>query len=67
MNKIKHIQRITNSELATLTPQSASWHRDYQQSAYITMQGLNYRMNEGDIVIIASQFGEVVDCRLARD
>jgi RNA-binding motif X-linked protein 2 len=24
-------------------------------------------MNEGDIVIVASQFGEVVDCRLARD
>lgn len=24
-------------------------------------------MNEGDIVVVASQFGEVVDCRLARD
>ena len=24
-------------------------------------------MNEGDIVIVASQFGEVVDCRIARD
>ncbi len=54
MNKIKHIQRITNSELASLTPQSASWHRDYQDSAYITIHGLNYRMNEGDIVVVAS-------------
>ena len=24
-------------------------------------------MNEGDIVIVFSQYGEVVDCRLARD
>lgn len=24
-------------------------------------------MNEGDIIIVFSQFGEVVDCRLARD
>jgi RNA-binding motif X-linked protein 2 len=24
-------------------------------------------MNEGDIVIVCSQFGEIVDCRLARD
>lgn len=24
-------------------------------------------MNEGDIVTVASQFGEIVDCRLARD
>ena len=29
--------------------------------------GLNYRMNEGDIVTVFSQYGEVVDCRLARD
>ena len=67
MNKIKHIERITLQELDNLTPITASWHRDYDKSAYITIQGLNYRMNEGDIVIVASQFGEVVDCRLARD
>ena len=24
-------------------------------------------MNEGDLVVVFSQFGEVVDCRLARD
>ena len=54
MNKIRHIERITKQELELLTPQSASWHKDYNQSAYITIQGLNYRMNEGDIVIVAS-------------
>lgn len=54
MNKIKHIERITQQELENLTPLSASWHKDYDKSAYITIQGLNYRMNEGDIAIVAS-------------
>jgi len=36
-------------------------------SAYIFIGGLNYDMNEGDIVIVFSEFGEVVDLRLARD
>ena len=67
MNKIKHIERITNRELHELTPLTASWHQDYADSAYIIVSGLNYRMNEGDLVIVCSQFGEVVDSRLARD
>ena len=67
MNKVKHIERITNKELQELTPLTASWHNDYVESAYIFLGGLNFRMNEGDIVTVASQFGEVVDCRLARD
>ena len=67
MNKIKSIAQITNKELQELTPFTASWHQDYADSAYIFLGGLNYRMNEGDLVIVCSQFGEVVDCRLARD
>ena len=46
---------------------NASWHAEYRDSAYIYIGGLNYRMNEGDIVIVFSQYGEVVDCRLVRD
>jgi RNA-binding motif protein, X-linked 2 len=67
MNKIKHIERLTQRELDSLTPLNASWHHEYRDSAYIFIGGLNYRMNEGDLVIAFSQFGEVVDCRLARD
>ena len=67
MNKIKHIERINKKELHDQTPLKASWHCDYSDSAYIFIGGLNYRMNEGDLVIVFSQFGEVVDCRLARD
>lgn len=54
MNKVKHIERITNKELQELTPLHASWHMDYKDSAYIFIGGLNYRMNEGDIVIVFS-------------
>ena len=54
MNKIKHIERITNKELQDLTPITASWHNDYSDSAYIFLGGLNFRMNEGDIVTVAS-------------
>lgn len=67
MNKIKNIERITTKELEQLTPYHASWHYEYRDSAYIYIGGLNYRMNEGDIVTVFSQYGEVVDCRLVRD
>ena len=67
MNKVKHIERITNKELQDLTPLTASWHNDYADSAYVFLGGLNFLMNEGDLVTVCSQFGEVVDCRLARD
>jgi len=67
MNKVKSIQRINEKELQMGVPFEASWHQEYKNSAYIFVGGLNYHMNEGDIVIVFSQFGEVVDCRLARD
>lgn len=54
MNKIKHIERISARELQEQTPLKASWHQDYADSAYVFISGLNYRMNEGDIVIVFS-------------
>lgn len=67
MNKIKNIERITQRELESLTRYEASWHYEYKDSAYIYIGGLNYKMNEGDIIIVFSQYGEIVDCRLVRD
>ena len=54
MNKIKSINRLTEHELSNLTPINASWHQEYSKSAYIYVGGLNYRMNEGDIVTVFS-------------
>lgn len=50
-----------------MTSLKASWHYDYRDSAFVFVGGLNYSINEGDLVTILSQFGEIVDCRLARD
>ena len=44
-----------------------SWHAQYKDSAYVYVGGLPNELSEGDIVIIFSQFGEVVDVNLPRD
>ena len=44
-----------------------SWHAQYKDSAYVYVGGLPLELSEGDIVIVFSQFGEVVDVNLPRD
>ena len=50
-----------------IVKEEASWHHEYRKSAYIFIGGLNFNMNEGDLVTVFSQWGEIVDCRIARD
>ena len=45
---------------------SASWHADYRSSAYIFIGGLSPELSEGDVIVLFSQFGEVVDLHLPR-
>jgi RNA-binding motif X-linked protein 2 len=49
------------------TGHATSWHDEYKKSSYIFIANLNYDMNEGDIAIAFSQFGEIVDVHLVRD
>lgn len=66
MNVVREISRINNVELkAGLT--SGSWHDDYKDSAYIHVSGLDYGLTEGDVVVIFSQYGEVMDVNMPRD
>ncbi|EKX38457.1 hypothetical protein GUITHDRAFT_48511, partial [Guillardia theta CCMP2712] len=44
-----------------------SWHANYADSAYIYVGGLDYRLTEGDVITIFSQYGEPVDVHLPRD
>merc|ERR1712087_433055 len=44
-----------------------SWHHQFRNSAYIFVGGLHQGFSEGDVVIIFSQFGEIVDVNLVRD
>ena len=67
LSKVKIIKNLSEQELKNLIPLKASWHMEYNNSSYIHISGLNYEMNEGDIVVVFSQFGEIVDCKLLRD
>lgn len=49
------------------TAQGSSWHEEYKKSCYLFVANLNYLMNEGDIAIVFSQYGEIVDVHLVRD
>lgn len=66
MHTTKNIEQFKLNELKMGISSAGSWHQDYD-SAYIFIGNLNYGMNEGDIVIVFSEFGEIVDLRLARD
>lgn len=43
------------------------FNKKYKDSAYIYVGGFPYEMTEGDIVIVFSQYGEIVDCNIIRD
>lgn len=45
----------------------SSWHNMYKDSAWIFIGGLNYELNEGDIITVFSQYGEIVNVNLVRD
>ena len=67
MNNIKAIQKLNEEELRLGITGKASWHSDYESSAYVYVGGLPFAMNEGDLVSVFSQCGEIVDCNLMRD
>ncbi|KAF6778620.1 hypothetical protein AHF37_02015 [Paragonimus kellicotti] len=45
----------------------SSWHRQYKDSAWIYVGGLNYELTEGDVICVFSQYGEIVNVNLVRD
>jgi RNA-binding motif X-linked protein 2 len=57
MNQVKHVERINAAEVERNIADSASWHADYADSAYIYVGGLDPRLTEGDVVTIFSQVG----------
>lgn len=46
---------------------SSSWHNVYKDSAWIYIGGINFDLNEGDIITVFSQYGEVVNINYVRD
>ena len=67
ISKIKQIQRLNEEELNFNISGSASWHFKYRDSSYIYISGFPSEVTEGDLVIVFSQYGEIIDCRIVRD
>ncbi|CAE7539843.1 RNA-binding motif protein, X-linked 2 [Symbiodinium microadriaticum] len=60
-------RQITRKELKEGIEGARSWHHQYKDSAYIYIGGLHDGLTEGDVVVVFSQFGEIVDCHMVRD
>ncbi|XXQ34356.1 RRM domain-containing protein [Plasmodiophora brassicae] len=67
MNRIKEIERINKVEVEAGVSDAGSWHAQYKSSAYVIASGLDYRLSEGDLLVVFSQCGEIVDLNLIRD
>jgi RNA-binding motif X-linked protein 2 len=54
-------------DLKRMTSIKSTWHEDFRHSAYIISTGWNKDVNEGDIVTVMSQFGEIQDINLIKN
>lgn len=63
---MREIERLNKQELAAGVPIEASWHNDYNDTAYIYFGGLPPELNEGDVLTVFSQYGVPVHVRLVR-
>lgn len=67
MYNINATKKLGELELSEGLEGNRSWHHQFKDSAYIFIGGLHPGLTEGDIVIVFSQFGEIVDINLIRD
>lgn len=45
----------------------SSWHNDYKDTSWIYIGNFSYKLSEGDVLAVFSQYGEVEDINLIRD
>lgn len=73
MHQVKYVEALNKRELQAAARKGGawdvrgSWHEQYKHSAYVFVAGFPYEMTEGDLIVVLSQYGEVVDVNLARD
>jgi RNA-binding motif protein, X-linked 2 len=68
MDKVKSIEQLNEREMQLgITVGKGSWHDEYADSAYVFLGGLSPELTEGDVLVIASQFGTPIDVNLVRD
>lgn len=66
LTNIRSRQKQREQEVLNGIPESASYHSDYRNSAYIYAGQLSFNLTEGDLLAIFSQYGEIVDVNLVR-
>ena len=60
--------KMNEDELAHgLSGTSGSWHAQYKGNAWVYCGGFDPRLNEGDVLAVFSQYGEIEDLHLVRD
>uniref|UniRef100_A0A7S4R6P8 RRM domain-containing protein n=1 Tax=Alexandrium monilatum TaxID=311494 RepID=A0A7S4R6P8_9DINO len=67
MYNINATKKLGEVEIQAGLEGNRSWHHQFRHSAYIYIGGLHKKLTEGDIIIVFSQFGEIVDVNLVRD
>lgn len=67
MYNINATKKLGDVELKEGYEGNRSWHHQFRHSAYVYVGGLPQGLTEGDVVIVFSQFGEIVDINLIRD
>jgi RNA-binding motif protein, X-linked 2 len=68
MNQIREVQRINQEELSRgIAGTNASWHAKYATSAWVFVGNMDYKLTEGDVIAVLSEYGEIEDFHLVRD
>jgi RNA-binding motif protein, X-linked 2 len=66
LTNIKSRQRQREQEVLQGLSDKASYHNDFSSSAYIYAGQISFKLTEGDLLAIFSEYGEVVDVNLVR-
>ena len=67
MRQVEEVKRLNQRELDRNFSLKESWHWTYKGCAWIYVGGLPYKLTEGDVICIFSQFGEIEDIHLVRN
>ena len=66
-NVTREIARINAAEQQRGANLDASWHNDYKDTSWIFAGNLSYKLSEGDVLAVFSEYGEIEDIHLVRD
>eukprot|EP01138_Halocafeteria_seosinensis_P003464 gb/GECG01003540.1/.p1 GENE.gb/GECG01003540.1/~~gb/GECG01003540.1/.p1 ORF type:complete len:302 (+),score=51.69 gb/GECG01003540.1/:1-906(+) len=67
MRQVQEVKRLNQRELDRNFSLKESWHWTYKGCAWVYVGGLPYKLTEGDVICIFSQFGEIEDIHLVRN